>query len=118
MIRRATSLHGMPPARGKARSVRVAGPLLMLILAGLVLAGCASCPPGPTRTEILEVDRPVWLPIPQRYILPLDIPALPADPTNEDLERDGSQLEDLLDQAQADRASLRDLNRQRGRGDD
>ncbi|MFW6340980.1 MAG: hypothetical protein ACOC0Q_08940 [Wenzhouxiangella sp.] len=92
--------------------MRAGGP----VFAAILLTGCATCPPGPTQTEISRVPAPVWLPIPERYIQPLELPKLNDAGTlnNADLERDHSLLEDLLDRALEDRAELRRLNRMRG----
>lgn len=112
-----SSLHGMLVAWGKARSMRVGGPVLLTLLA-ILLTGCATCPPGPTRTEISRVPQPVWLPIPERYIEPLGLPSFDLDQEgrlgNSALEVDTSLLEDLLDRALQDREELRRLNQQRG----
>jgi hypothetical protein len=90
----------------------------LLTLLAILLTGCATCPPGPTRTEISRVPAPVWLPIPDRYIEPLRLPGIQPDRQgrlpNSALEVDTSLLEDLLDRALQDREELRRLNQQRG----
>ncbi|MFW6339503.1 MAG: hypothetical protein ACOC0Q_01400 [Wenzhouxiangella sp.] len=109
MTQTLTSLHRIRPARGRGGSVRVAAP----ILATLLLTACATCPPGPTRTEISRVPTPVWQPIPERYIRPLSLPTLQAPLNHGQLESDTSLLESLIERYEADRAELRRIQRRR-----
>lgn len=82
------------------------------------LAACATTAPDACRTEWRSYPRPVFIPIPERYIQPLQVPPLPADLANRDLEADIQALESVIDQAQDDRAELRRLNKRRGQGGD
>lgn len=110
---RAASLHQIAPARGKARSMRVHGPLLAAVLLAL-LAGCATGPEVcTTRTEIQRFPQPVFIDLPQRFIEPLEIPPLEAPVQNETAEDDIQALEDVIDRANADRAELERLQEQR-----
>lgn len=113
MDNRAASLHGIAAARGNTRCVQARGPVLACVLA-LVLAGCASGPQVcTTRTEIQRVPTPVFIDIPAEFVVPLDVPALPDDLTNRDLEADIRALEDVIDEASADRADLLRIQQQR-----
>lgn len=113
MIRAASYAKKNAPARGKPRSVRAGAPFFLAILAAFALTGCATCPAQPTRTEIQRVPVPVWQPIPERYIQPLAVPALPQPLTNEAIEIDTSLLEDLIERYENDRAQLRAIQRRR-----
>ena len=113
MSRRASYVHRMALARGKTRSMRAGAPFFAGVLATLMLVGCATPTHQPTRTEITRVPSPVWLPIPNRYIEPLVIPALGDGLDNEQLEIDTQQLEDLIERYEADRASLRRIQQRR-----
>lgn len=109
----AVSLHGIAPVRGKARSVRVQRPVLAL-LATMLIAGCATGPETcTTRTEIQRFPQPVFIDLPQRFIEPLEIPALQPPLNNEAVESDTQALEDVIDRANADRAELKRLQEQR-----
>lgn len=109
MNERASYAHGSRAARVKARSVRVAGPLLL----ALALAACAHTPPEACRTEFRSYPKPVFIGVPDRYTRPLEVPELPADLDNRDLETDIQALETVIDQAQSDRAELRKIDQRR-----
>jgi len=80
----------------------------------VLIAGCAS---GPevclTRTEVQRVPTPVFIDLPARFVEPIEIPPLEPPLDNGGLDADIQALEDGLDRANADRAELRRLQRQR-----
>jgi outer membrane murein-binding lipoprotein Lpp len=110
--------HKIADARGKSRSMRVHGPFCAVILAAVMLAGCASGPqPCTTRTEIRRVPQPVFIRVPGEFVEPLAVPELPAELSCRDLEADIQGLEDVIDRCQADRERIRERQQRRAQGE-
>lgn len=95
--------------RGECRGIaRRSGIFGSLTLALLLLTGCAS---GPPRTEVttrtVEIPVEVYADLPSELTAPLQMPpALPLDFTTGDLVTRVLELYDLVDRANADRATI------------
>lgn len=73
------------------------------------MSGCASDPPVLVRTELVQVPVEVAKPLPPRLTDPIDYPTLNSEYTESDLYDLIYALIDRLDQANLDRASVKEL---------
>ncbi len=117
---RATSLHRIAAARGNTRFMRVAGPVFAGLGALVLLAACATTQPCTSRTEIRRVSVPVFIDLPAEFTEPLDVPEMPDDLSNRDLEADNAALGSIIDRCQDHRAEIwrRQQQRREGQGND
>lgn len=117
--------HRIAAARGKGRFMRAQRPAVMaitrtigaLVLAAVVLTGCAGVQPCTTRTEIQRVPQPVFIRVPGEFVEPLEVQPLPEDLNNRDLEADIRELEDVIDRAQGDRERIRERQKRQAEGE-